>query len=227
MSGAAAPQVVLWRHGRTAWNVEGRWQGHTDIPLDDEGLAQVEAAAAVLAARRPVRVVSSDLARARGTAGALALAADLPVTLDPRLREVHGGAWQGLRREEIAAGWPQEHAAWLAGEEVPAGDGGETRAQAGTRVAAAVREQSAGLDDGQVLVCVGHGGSLGAGLVRLLGLPDGGVLTGLRNARWTTLVRSGGGTWRLLEHNAGVWARAGAARTAAGGGDLERPERAG
>lgn len=216
MSGAPGPQVVLWRHGRTAWNAEGRWQGHTDVPLDDEGLAQAGAAAAVLAARGPVRVVSSDLARARATARTLALVADLPVALDPRLREVFGGDWQGLRREDIAAGWPELHAAWLAGEDVPAG-GGETREQAAARVAEVVQEEAAGLAAGEVVVCVGHGGALGAGLVRLLGLAPGagGFLTGLRNARWATLVHPGDGSWRLLEHNAGAWAGSPAAAPAA------------
>ncbi|WP_298804640.1 histidine phosphatase family protein [uncultured Pseudokineococcus sp.] len=210
--GAAGPaQVVLWRHGRTAWNADGRWQGHTDVPLDERGSEQVAAAAAVLAARGPVRVVSSDLSRASATAGALALAADLPVALDPRLREVFGGDWQGLRRAEIAAGWPELHAAWLAGDDVPPG-GGERRTEAGARVLAAVEEHAAPLGDGEVLVVVGHGGALGAALLQLLGLPAAAapVLTGLRNARWSTLLRGapGAAPWRLLEHNAGAWSHA-------------------
>jgi len=224
--GGAPPQVVLWRHGQTAWNAEGRWQGHSDIPLTDLGAEQAREAAGVLLHRRPVRLVSSDLQRASGTAGALALAAGMPVLLDPRLREVHGGEWQGLRRSEIEQGWPDLHRAWLAGEDVAAG-GGESRAASGARVAEAVEEHAADLADGEVLVCVGHGGSLGSALLRLLGLPAvaAPVVTGLRNARWTTLVR-GDGTdvpWRLLEHNAGAWptgdvvpAQAGAGRGAAG-----------
>jgi len=204
-------QVVLWRHGQTTWNAEGRWQGHTDVPLSELGEQQVRGAAAVLAERGPVRVVSSDLVRASATAGALALAADLPVALDPRLREVFGGDWQGLRRTEIESGWPELHAAWLAGEDVPPG-GGERRTAAGARVVAAVEEHAAPLADDEVLVVVGHGGALGAALLQLLGLPREAapVLTGLRNARWTSLLRGGTGPvpWRLLEHNAGAWSAA-------------------
>lgn len=201
-------QVVLWRHGQTTWNAEGRWQGHTDVPLSETGSAQVRAAAAVLAERAPVRVVSSDLQRASATAGALALALDLPVALDPRLREVFGGDWQGLRRAEIEAGWPELHASWLAGQDVPPG-GGERRTAAGARVVEAVEEHAAPLAEDEVLVVVGHGGALGAALLQLLGLPREAapLLTGLRNARWTSLLRGSAGTtpWRLLEHNAGAW----------------------
>ncbi|RYY43820.1 MAG: histidine phosphatase family protein, partial [Actinomycetales bacterium] len=61
-------RVVLWRHGRTEWNVAGRVQGQTDTSLDDVGREQARAAAARLASLRPVRILSSDLERARDTA---------------------------------------------------------------------------------------------------------------------------------------------------------------
>ncbi|MEJ5915284.1 histidine phosphatase family protein [Pseudokineococcus sp. 1T1Z-3] len=207
----APPQVVLWRHGQTAWNAEGRWQGQRDVPLTGLGERQAHAAAEVLAARRPVRVVSSDLSRASATAGALALAADLPVASDRRLREIHGGSWQGLLRSEVAAGWPELLERWTAGEDVAFGGDGERRSEAGERVADVAEEVVASLGAGETAVLVGHGGSLGAAMTRLLGLPRGtsSVLTALRNARWSTLVRAELGAptpWRLLEHNAGSWA---------------------
>ena len=54
-------RIILWRHGRTAWNAERRFQGQTDIPLDDTGLAQASRAAKVLARLHPHRIHSSDL----------------------------------------------------------------------------------------------------------------------------------------------------------------------
>src|SRR5690606_6464496 len=72
-------KVVLWRHGRTGWNAQHRFQGHSDVPLDPVGVAQARAAAAVLARLGPSKIVSSDLQRARHTAQALADLVQLPV----------------------------------------------------------------------------------------------------------------------------------------------------
>ena len=65
-------RVVLWRHGRTSWNAESRFQGTTDIPLDDVGVAQAERAARDLATLGPHRIVASDLDRARAALPSLA-----------------------------------------------------------------------------------------------------------------------------------------------------------
>ena len=67
-----ARRVLLWRHGRTEWNVGHRFQGQADPPLDDVGRRQAEQAATLVAAYSPVAVVSSDLVRAVDTARPLA-----------------------------------------------------------------------------------------------------------------------------------------------------------
>nr|BFE82113.1 hypothetical protein GCM10020093_047140 [Planobispora longispora] len=107
-------RVLCLRHGQTLWNVERRFQGHTDIPLDETGLAQAARAASMLATLRPELIVSSNLQRAAGTAQALARLTGLDVAVDEDLRERGGGEWEGLTREEIASGWPREFAAWEA-----------------------------------------------------------------------------------------------------------------
>ena len=138
-----AKRLVLLRHGRTASNAEGRFQGHLDVPLDDVGLAQAEAAGGALAgelaekvAAGAVRVVSSDLVRARRTAEIVAGHLGVPVTVDPALRERDGGSWQGLTREEIKARHGEEFARWMAGEDLVIG-GGESLGQAWRRCEAA------------------------------------------------------------------------------------------
>ena len=63
-----ANQIILWRHGQTDWNVANKFQGHTDIPLNDVGKFQVAHAAPLLAAINPTMIITSDLQRAQATA---------------------------------------------------------------------------------------------------------------------------------------------------------------
>ena len=84
MSEPVSPiRIVLWRHGQTDWNVENRFQGHSDIPLNKVGEYQVVEAAKILAALKPDRIVSSDLIRAQKTAAALAALTDIKVEINP------------------------------------------------------------------------------------------------------------------------------------------------
>ncbi|KDO15974.1 hypothetical protein SPRG_18482, partial [Saprolegnia parasitica CBS 223.65] len=93
--------VELWlvRHGATAWNAEGRWQGQTDVPLSAVGEAQALALGdhlRALHASQPFdAIVSSDLSRAADTARAIGLALALPVALDEQLREEQYGVLEG------------------------------------------------------------------------------------------------------------------------------------
>jgi probable phosphoglycerate mutase len=89
--------VALLRHGETAWNVEGRIQGHTDVPLSDAGRARLRAMR-LPAACKGMRVVTSPLARAVETAGLLGFP---EVPREPRLMEMHWGAWQGRLLQEL------------------------------------------------------------------------------------------------------------------------------
>ena len=198
---------MLWRHGQTVWNAERRFQGQSDIPLDETGQAQAERAARLLAALRPDLIVSSDLARAAATAAALARLTGLEVTLDKDLRERHGGCWEGLTDTEIRTRYPVEHANWTPPDGEPSSVVAERVAGALHRVAEAVvaekdaePEMSTGL-----AVVVSHGAALRLGMSRLLGMPEElfGVLGPLSNCSWSVLGRRYG-RWRLVEHNAGT-----------------------
>jgi probable phosphoglycerate mutase len=202
-------RTIIWlRHGRTAWNEGGRFQGQTDVPLDDRGIRQAEAAAAVLAGLAPSRVVASDLDRARSTAAPLLAATGLPEVLDPRLRETYAGSWEGLTHREIRARDGDALDRWAAGDPIRPG-GGELRTEVAERVDAAVREALSGLAADGPLVVVTHGGAARAGIGRMLGLPPEhwGVLGVLSNCCWSVLVehsRDGAAArWRLAEYNAG------------------------
>ncbi|WP_315987374.1 histidine phosphatase family protein [Actinomadura sp. HBU206391] len=191
-------RLVLWRHGQTSWNLENRFQGKTDIPLDETGVAQAERAARLLSGLKPTAIVSSPLKRAATTAGALAEITGLPVNYDADLAERDGGEWEGLTGPEIRARFPAEHAAW----EPP---GGETSAQVAKRVAAALGRAVDRLPAEGVLVVASHGAALRLGMVELLGFPEEiwERLGGLSNCSWS-VVAEGRSGWRLIEHNAGT-----------------------
>ncbi|UUO03496.1 histidine phosphatase family protein, partial [Mycolicibacterium novocastrense] len=88
-------RLVMLRHGQTEYNAGSRMQGQLDTDLSDLGRHQAVAAAEVLAKRRPLAIVSSDLRRALDTAVVLGEHAGMPVIADIRLRETHLGEWQG------------------------------------------------------------------------------------------------------------------------------------
>lgn len=202
----APRRLVLWRHGRTAWNVEHRFQGKTDVGLDEMGRRQVRASAGLLSALHPQLIVSSDLSRARDTAQALADRTGLAVTTDPRLRETDGGTWEGRRREELLVSDPDAYRAWLAGEPVRPGGNGEHRTEVGERVKAAIDDTMARIHPGQTAVVVTHGGAARSVLAPLLNRPFEQIrfFSVMRNAAWSVFLESGepDHPWQVLEYNA-------------------------
>jgi glucosyl-3-phosphoglycerate phosphatase len=191
-------RLVLWRHGQTQWNVDGRFQGQSDIPLDAVGEQQAERAARLLAGLRPDAIVSSDLVRAMATAAPLTRLTGLTVTTDKDLRERFGGLWEGLTDTEIRTRYPAEHAAWMP-------PGGESSAVVAERAGAALERIAAGMAPGTLVVVVSHGAAIRLGAARLLGFPEDlwGAVGPLANCAWSVLGRRRS-RWRLLEHNAGT-----------------------
>lgn len=197
--GQGRRRVVLWRHGQTAWNLERRFQGKTDIPLDETGIAQAERAARLLAGLRPTAIIASPLQRAARTAETLAALTGLPVSHDPDLMERDGGEWEGLSSSEIRERYPAEHAIWQP-------PGGETSEQVAKRVGGALERAIDTLPADGVLVVASHGAAIRLGMSHLLGLPQEvwERLGGLSNCSWSVLSEMRDGGWRLVEHNAGT-----------------------
>ena len=189
----------MLRHGRTAWNVAGRFQGRDhpdDPPLDDVGLAQAAQAGRALAGVGATVLWSSPLRRARQTAAAVAAATGLTVTTDPRLAEQAFGVWEGLTRDEVVDRYPAAFATWREGGE-PDREGGETRAEVGRRAAAAVAD----LPVGCAAILVSHGAAAGALVATLLGLGEAPRrIHGLGNCH-TSQLREGVDGWTLLSHD--------------------------
>lgn len=106
------PKVPFYfvRHGQTDWNVEGRLQGHSDIPLNDTGIGQAHAAAERLVGQPITAIVSSDLCRARQTADIIAAKLGLEVVSDKAIRERTFGSFEGkITREVLAAHGLEPH----------------------------------------------------------------------------------------------------------------------
>ncbi|MFJ9887884.1 histidine phosphatase family protein [Streptomyces sp. NPDC091287] len=197
-------RIVLWRHGQTAWNLERRFQGSTDIELTEAGVGQARRAARLLASLKPDAIVASDLRRAAATAAELSAVSGLSVAHDAALRETYAGAWQGLTHQEIVERFGDQYAAWKRGEPVRRG-GGELETEVADRAAPVVLEHAEKLPENGTLVVVSHGGTIRTTIGRLLGLEahhwEG--LGGLSNCCWSVLGEGARG-WRLLEHNAGT-----------------------
>jgi probable phosphoglycerate mutase len=174
MSPMPTTNIVLIRHGETAWNAERRLQGHIDIPLNPEGQRQAESLAAALAGERLDAIVASDLQRALQTAEAVAAARGLPVQVDPALRERCFGGFEGLLYAEIEQRFPAEFAAWQARDVDAAMPRGERIAETFRRF----YERSLGAilgwaesHPGQTIVLVAHGGVLECAYRAALELP--------------------------------------------------------
>ena len=135
--------LFLVRHGETDWNAEGRLQGHTDRPLNDDGRRQAKELADRLAREGADAIYASDLVRAKETAEIVGERLGLTVVVDPDLREKDWGTWEGLTGDE------RVHVEFA----------GESTEDHRARVMGAVRRIVARHPD-QRIVVVTHGGSL-------------------------------------------------------------------
>lgn len=136
--------VYLARHGQTAYNREGRFQGQQAVPLDDTGRAQA-AALAERAAGYDFRALwCSPLLRARETADVVAARIGLEPKGDARLMETDAGDWTNRSFADVIAEAPTHFAAFAAAEASFAFPGGESFAEQEIRVAAALDDIEAG-----------------------------------------------------------------------------------
>lgn len=181
-------RLVLVRHGETDWNVEGRYQGQADPPLNERGKAQARQVAEAL---RPIGIdviYSSPLRRAWQTAEIIAQTLGVPLFAEPRLMEIHQGDWQGRLRAEIAAKYPELFQRWLTDPWHVTPPGGESLQQVQARVYAAVDEILA-RHRGQTVALVTHRIPIALLKVRYQGLdPDAVRRLELPNTYWEVLA---------------------------------------
>jgi alpha-ribazole phosphatase len=163
-------KIYLIRHGETDWNRNGRFQGQSDIALNDAGRSQAAQLSLRLAEALPFdRLVASDLRRARETAEILHRGYDVPIVTDEGLREMNFGRWEGLDFKAIQEQWPLELQDWVASGRLAVPDG-ENEEQLYQRVWKCF-QYWADKPDYRKMAMVFHGGACGALLCGILGRP--------------------------------------------------------
>jgi broad specificity phosphatase PhoE len=188
-------RVYLIRHGQTAWNLIGRWQGFKSVPLNETGIAQARALADYWHAPLDA-IYSSDLSRAWQTAEALGSKLGIVPTADRRLREHNLGIFQGMTLEEIDQHYPEHLTAMRAdffGFLIPQG---ESRRQLQDRAYEAFQEATA--DSAQAVALVSHGGTIKVLLLKLFDEDPILRAAHLDNTSVTTLERDGD-RWKLVD----------------------------
>jgi alpha-ribazole phosphatase len=163
-------RFCLVRHGQTDWNLQGRWQGHTDIPLNQTGRKQAFALATQLADVQFDAIFCSDLSRAKSTARLVARSHSVLPKVDPRLREINLGEWEGKLSDDVPRLYPLEWAARLNDPIYARPPGGESVFDLAQRSLPVLEQLCSLYPLGSVLI-VSHGLLLALFLCHLRGLP--------------------------------------------------------
>jgi broad specificity phosphatase PhoE len=166
--------VLVVRHGQTAWNVERRFLGRSDVPLDDAGVAQAERLATHLVGVPARAVVTSPLRRARATADILARGRPLEVEEDLALVELHQGELEGKHADDMLVPHAAFFAAWRADPTDVRVPGGETLRECQARALEALTAIAERHGAGSPIVVVTHQMVIASLVLASLGLPLGG-----------------------------------------------------
>ncbi len=163
--------IFLVRHGETAWNLQRRFQGQADIPLNATGVAQAQALALWLQSQSHpfTALYSSDLLRCVQTAEPIEKVMGLKATLSPELREIHCGEWEGYTSSAINAQFPGALDRWRRGVDKETIPGGESVKELVDR-ASCFYEQTIVNHLGESIIIVAHGGTISALMIAIEGL---------------------------------------------------------
>jgi len=183
--------LVLIRHGQTDWNVEGRWQGQADPPLNGRGREQAYHAAEYHKQFGFNVLYSSDLRRAMETVQIIGKELGLDILPEPRLREINLGKWQGMLSGDIQAQYPDESRRWQEEPLSAQPPDGETILALSARVLEAVNEiiarrprQRVGVVSHEFPIAIALCRSAGLGLDHLRSMMP-------QNGAWNEIVLQG------------------------------------
>ena len=194
--------ILIIRHGQTAWNTQKRLQGHSDIPLNENGRLQAVTLAEILRDEPLDAIFSSDLQRAYQTAYEIAKIHNLPVHQDRSFRERCYGICEGMKDGEIREAYPESYKAWYAADPDHFFPDGERKTESPRqfhhRAVTAIRE-AATRYPGKKIAIVTHFGVIETAYRTAQNIPLGThcrmpvLNTSINRFRWT------GGTLELLQ----------------------------
>lgn len=164
-----ATNFFLIRHGLTFWNHEHRYQGHTDIELNNEGIRQAQTLKKRFAMEKFDAIYSSDLKRALKTAEIINEIHQLPIQISSELREINFGVWEAHTYRELERDYPELLKIWLTKPELLHIPQGESFAMVRDRAVKLIRNIVLQYSNSTVAV-ITHGGTIAALICGLLGL---------------------------------------------------------
>jgi broad specificity phosphatase PhoE len=126
-------ELLIIRHGETAWNTADIFRGRISIGLSEKGLEQVELLSQYLSSKNIRAIYCSPLQRAMQTAEAVARPYFLNVQPLPELTDLDFGEWEGKSRQEVSLKYPDIYMQWLDRPDLAVIPGGETLADARKR----------------------------------------------------------------------------------------------
>lgn len=165
----ALSRFLLVRHGQTSWNKNNKYQGQTNIPLNDIGKEQAYHISKRLAKEKLNAVYSSDLDRAIETAHIIAKPHNLEVIPTEDMREINFGSWEGYNFEQIMRIWPEQYQKWINDPWNYNPPGGESLGELTRRVKNFMLKTAA-RHPGQNVLVVSHAGPIRAFLSVILEL---------------------------------------------------------
>ena len=162
-------RILITRHGQTVTNREGRFCGHFETRLTALGVRQAQALGRRLAPIQIDAVYSSDLGRAVETAALILEGRSITLAIDPSLRELHYGEWEGRKGGEVAKAYPEQYKLMRAEDPAWRPPGGETIGDVRLRTYAALR-RIAKLHQHQTVLIVTHGTAINCMISEALGV---------------------------------------------------------
>ncbi|WP_295273588.1 histidine phosphatase family protein [Veillonella sp.] len=160
--------LYIVRHGETDWNKMGKYQGITDVPLNENGLNQAKACGEALKDITFDRILSSDLSRALVTAETIRGDRTTPITVDKRLRELNFGDWEAMLFSEIEERWPGLIDEMYLRPHLVKVPNGESFKDLQDRAWAGLEEFLNVNDEEEILLIACHGGTIRTLLCKLL-----------------------------------------------------------